>query len=147
MLNKESRSYFNRAFLASGSAINTYALTSANHTRHVQNCSKADEMENLIGYLKAENCATLISWPWMDGPNDEWMLWVPSIERSDTKGAFLTKTPEEIYDDFPDEAPIMDTLFSFTAQVHFQMVIFPGLQEKFHSFCVFGLLGNATKLQ
>lgn len=40
--------------------------------------------------------------------------WVPTIENSSVKGAFITEPPEEIYKS--DKAPQMDTFFSFASQ-------------------------------
>lgn len=117
MLNKESRSYFNRAFAASGTAITTNALTKVNHVQQVQECSKIVEMDKLIEYLKTENSNTLIKCPQFENPVNLNTIWAPVVESIDTKGAFLTKTPREIYSDPDEGVPIMDTMFSFTSQV------------------------------
>lgn len=42
-------------------------------------------------------------------------VWVPTIEPTCAKDAFLTKTLDEIYSS--DDAPRLDTLFSFTPYV------------------------------
>lgn len=114
MLNKESRSYFQRAYAASGSVFQPYVFTKANHVQIIQACSNATKIENLLGYLKNSNSSELLNCPPTETQSLE--VWVPIIERNGTKNAFLTKTPEEIYNN-GGEAPIMDTMFSFTGQV------------------------------
>lgn len=85
-----------------------------NHVRYVQNLLKINEMSKIIEYLKTEDSRTLIEWP-STQPESEYKVWVPTIEKSSTNGAFLTKTPEEIYNSI--DAPIMDSMFSFMSQV------------------------------
>lgn len=41
--------------------------------------------------------------------------WVPTIEMPNAPGAFLTKTPNEIYNS--TEAPVIDAMFDFMAEV------------------------------
>lgn len=118
MLNKESRSYFQRAYAASGSLFQSYVFSKANHTKIVQKCSNITETDKLMEYLKTENSSALIKCPRLEGPMVEFNIeWVPVIESNATKSAFLTKTPEEIFNGPTEELPIMDTLFSFTGEV------------------------------
>lgn len=117
MLNKQSRSYFQRAYAISGSAVNSFAFTKVNHVQLIRDCSKNTEMDKLIEYLKTENTSTLFQCPHLESPNDIYEIWAPVIESNETNDAFLTKTPEEIYKYSTEELPIMDTMFSFTAQV------------------------------
>lgn len=83
----------------------------------VQKCSNITGTNELIEYLKTENATTLLNCsPPNFGP-DFFLTWVPVIESNNTKDAFLTKTPEEIYMDPNEDAPAMDAMFSFTSQV------------------------------
>lgn len=115
MLNKESRLYFQRAFASSNVAFDSYE----NHTQHIQNCAKLNGTEQLIEYLKTENCSSLIECGSLRTPDQPRAVWSPVIESNNTNGAFLTKKLDDIYND-PNEVAqlIMDTMFSFTAQVH-----------------------------
>lgn len=116
MLNKESRSYFQRAFALSGSVFNSFAFSEVkNHTKVVEECSKSNDMEKLMEYLRTANESALIDCPHVD-PTDTVLYWSPVIESNTTNDAIITKSPEEIYNN-PDEAPVMDAMFSFTAQV------------------------------
>lgn len=114
MLNKESRSYFQRAFALSGSVFQEYIFTKANHVQIIQDCSNITEIRKLTEYLKTENSSELLNCPLSESDRD---CWVAVIESNRTKDAFLTKTPEQIYNASTDEAPIMDTMVSFTGQV------------------------------
>lgn len=115
MLNSGSRKYFNRVYASSGSAFSAYALRKANHLRLIQECFKIKEMSSLVDYLKTANASTLNQCYRLEFPGEMLPTWVPTIERVGTKGAFFEKTPDEIYSS--SEAPIMDTMFSFTSQV------------------------------
>lgn len=117
MLNKESRSYFQRVLAASGTALTTNAITKVNHVQQLQECWKINEMDKLIEYLKSESSDTLMKCPQFENPVNLNKVWAPVVESNATKGAFLTKTPREIYSDPDEELPFMDTMFSFTSQV------------------------------
>ena len=117
MLNEESRKYFNRAFAISGSSLNYYPLYEPNHLERMQNFSNIQDKQKLVEYLKTADSATLAN---AHRTNDlgQFLLetcWVPTIENPEIKGAFMTKTPEEIYKS--DKAPVMDVMFSFASQV------------------------------
>lgn len=115
MANEVSRKYFNRAFAMSSSGFNPYALRKADHVQEIQKCSQMYDMDKLIEYLKTANGSAFDTcYPWTF-PGDLDPIWVPTIEKSNTKGAFLTKTLEEIYQS--DKAPIMDSMFSFASRV------------------------------
>lgn len=112
MLNTESRKYFYRTFSGSGSAFSYDALIKGNNIDKVKECTKINNTEKLVHFLKTANSSTLTD---CHPANDIIFEWLPTIESPNTVGAFITKTPEEIYNS--DEAPIMDTLFSFTNKV------------------------------
>lgn len=116
ILNEESRKYFNRAYAASGSAFNFFALTRENHLERMQECSKAKDSNEMIEYMKTTDSEVLakcyfdINWGKTIKPK-----WVPTIEKPGTKGAFITQSPEEIYSS--DKPPVVDALFSFASKV------------------------------
>ncbi len=116
MLNEESRKYFNRAYLGSSSAFNFYAISRVGHLQQMKEFSKIDEEDKLIEYLKtADSCVLSAFYPPSATGKTLYVPWVPTIEDSNTVGAFITKTPEEIY--HSDKAPIMDTMFSIASKV------------------------------
>lgn len=113
MFNKESRKYFNRAYLSSGSAFTYFALSSGNHLARMQKFSKINEINDLIEYLKNVSSETLASCHTMDSIGYQlFSPWAPTIENSQTAGAFLTRAPDKIYNS--KNAPIMDTMFRYT---------------------------------
>lgn len=115
MLNRESQKYFNRAFASSGSAFDNFALTYENHVHYVQHSLKINHLNKMIEYLKTASSSELrkLAPTWTG--SKYYSVWAPSIEKSNTPNAFLTKTPEEIYNSA--DAPILDAMFSFMAQV------------------------------
>lgn len=116
MLHDESRKYFNRVFAFSGSAFCAYAMRKPNHVQLIQECSQIYDMNKLIDYLKSSKTSTLNAcYPWIY-PGGLISKWVPTIESPNTKGRFFTKTPDDIYSS--GKAPPMDSMFSFTSQVH-----------------------------
>lgn len=115
MLNEHSRKYFKRVFVSSGAAFCAYALRKANHVQRIQKCLKINQMKNLINYLKSAKPSTLTACDPFIYPGEIIPKWVPTIESLNTKGAFLTKSPDEIYSS--GEAPAMDFMLSFTTQV------------------------------
>lgn len=118
MLSKESRKYFQRAFSASGTAFQPYALTKVDHVQHVKDCLNVTEMDELLKHLKSDDSDTLMNCPHYESSGDFSLIFAPVIESENTTNAFLTKTPEGIYNDLAGEdAPVMDAMFSFTAQV------------------------------
>lgn len=115
MLNKESQKYFNRAFASSGSAFDNFGFAMENHVQYVQFSSKINGMNQMIEYLKTEKGHELINWAPFWAESKYYSVWVPTIERADTTGAFFVKTPEEIYNS--TDAPILDSMFCFMSQV------------------------------
>lgn len=118
MLNKRSRTYFKRAYAASGSPFSYFALTEGNHTSQLQDCSNTKDMTKLLNYLKTTDSKTIrkcqFAEDWGKTLKPEW---VPTIEKPGTLGAFITQSPDDIYNS--NDAPFMDALFSFTNQVIF----------------------------
>lgn len=119
MLNEESRKYFNRAYLMSSSAFSFYAFSKANHVDKVKECSGIADNNRLIEYLKTAESSALSKCYRLE--KEFITTWIPTVEPPETVGAFLTKTPDEIYDS--DEAPTIDALFSFTFQVNSRRLI------------------------
>lgn len=129
MLNEKSRKYFKRAYPLSSSAFSSYALLKENHVQKLQNCSQLQEMSKLIEYIKTSDANTLRQCYPYKFPGKLQPVWVPTIESSNNTGAFMTKTPEEMYN--LGMAPAMDVMFSFDAHVK--------LNNKFfvlHDFCL-----------
>lgn len=111
MLNRESRKYFRRAFLASGTSLNpSYRLNDGDHLQLLQRCTQIDDVDRLIEYLKTANDSRIARCNFSNRG-----IWSPTIECSNAPKAFLTKTPDEIYVS-EKNAPILDTMFSFNSQ-------------------------------
>lgn len=102
----------------SGSAFTYFALTEGDHMKRMQNCSKTNDMKMVVKYLKTTEtdviaqCGFETVWGKTLKPN-----WTPTIEKPNTVGAFITQSPDDIYNS--DSAPVMDTMFSITNQVSF----------------------------
>lgn len=123
MLNKESQNYFNRAFASSGAALIFFVLHKANHVELLKKYTGIYDTKALIDYLKiADEYVLRTISPFDSKLGSLLTTWVPTIERANIKGAFLTKTPEEIYNS--SEAPVMDTMFTFNTQVTSFKIIF-----------------------
>lgn len=116
MLNNESRKYFNRAFLMSSTALNYYALSDENHLERMKKFANIQDEKQLVEYLKKTKNIALSQ---IESNADFGVLldfrWGPTVESAETEAAFITKTAKEIYES--DDAPAMDTMFSFTSQV------------------------------
>lgn len=124
MLNIESRKYFQRAFASSSTVFCPYAIKRENHLQLLRNCSHFNDTNAIIEYLKmtqadriSNDCFPLEHFRRIAKP----IIWVPTIEKPNTRGAFLTKTPMDIYNS--DEAPVMDAMFSFMKDVTYRMEI------------------------
>ncbi|XP_055325786.1 esterase B1-like [Sitodiplosis mosellana] len=127
MLNEESRKYFNRAFALSSSSLNNYVLYEPNHLERMQKISNIQDKLQLVEYLKTADSTELAK---ILRTNDLGQIllqaaWVPTIESPETKGAFITKSPDEIYKS--DAAPVMDTMFSIVSQEY--VTFNPGLTK------------------
>lgn len=113
MLNKESRRYFNRAFASSGSAFNAWQR--GTHVELIQECSKLNEEDEMIEFLRAASSQRLLGCKPKTQPGGVEQAWLPTIESPQTRGAFLTQPPEEIY---RSDRPLpIHTMFSFNSQV------------------------------
>lgn len=107
MLNEESRKYFTRAYLSSGSA-SYWKVQHFNHTRQLQQCLEVNATgKELIEFMKTANYTTLFKC--------NYLTWIVFYERPNATNAFMTKTPDEIYSS--DNPPVMDTMFSIASQV------------------------------
>lgn len=116
MLNEESRKYFNRAAIMAGSPFGYISLTRGNHLKRMQECSNLTDSNNIVEYLRSTDSAIIlkcyldIGWGKTLKPS-----WIPTIEHPSASEAFITQSPDEIYNS--EKAPIIDVLFSFTSQV------------------------------
>lgn len=69
----------------------------------------------MVKYLQTAKSEDIVKCrPYQIG-NDRSVTWVPTVEHASIRGAFLTKTPEEVYDS--RDPPILDAMFSFNSKV------------------------------
>lgn len=117
MLNEKSRKYFNRAYISSSSAFDAYAIRRTDHVKLVQNCTQLNDIDQIIEYLKTTPMEKILygCHPLETIKGSVLYKWVPTIEAPNTPGAFLTKTPNEIYNS--TDAPAIDVMFDFMAEV------------------------------
>lgn len=115
LLNKESRKYFHRAYLSSSSAFSHYALTKANNLQQLRDFVKINDTKELIEYLRIAESGFLSTKYPFEFLKTLTVPWIPTIETPNSIEAFMTKTPDEIYNS--DEAPVVDTMFSFNSKV------------------------------
>lgn len=115
MLNEESRKYFNRAYMASGTALDFQGFRRSNHRQTIQKCFQLNKIDEIIDFLKSNSAEVLTSCSSKRVYNSILLTWVPTVEPADTNGSFLNASPAEIYTS--DSAPVMDSLFTFTSQV------------------------------
>lgn len=116
MLNGESRKYFKRSFMFSATAfVPSVVSRKRNHAQQIRDCLQIIEENDLIESLKTQNSTVLARCHPYIFPSDLDLFWAPTIENYRTRGAFMTKTPDEIYNS--DNAPSLDAVFSFNSQV------------------------------
>lgn len=115
VINKESRKFFNRAYSTSGTALSFFALHRTNHLDRVQKCFQTNESDQLVAYLKVADRSILVKCHPFIIPDDLYPVWVPTIENANVNGAFITKTPDDIYQS--NLASKIDAVFGFTSQV------------------------------
>lgn len=107
MLNAESRKYFTRAYMVSGT-VSPWKLRSDNHLSKIQECLDFNGTHTeLLDYMKSATSTTLAKC--------NHLLWVLYIESPNATAPFITQTPDEIYNS--DSAPVMDAMFTFASQV------------------------------
>lgn len=123
MLNEESRKYFKRALVMSGSVYSYFAMTEGNHRQKLRECARTQNLDEIIRYMKVADSKILLQCyfenDWGKTLKPEW---VPTIESPGTKGAIITQSPDDIWNSSWNRAPTIDTLFSFTSQVHFNLI-------------------------
>lgn len=121
MLNEESRKYFQRAMVMSGSIFSYFALTEGNHLEKIQKCTPKTDIIETIEYLRTANASDIVRCNF----RDDWGKtlkpeWVPTIEPKGTKNAIITQSPDNIWNS--KNAPVIDTLFSFTSKVFYFLI-------------------------
>lgn len=96
--------------------MNFFALSQANHLKRMKEFANITDETKLIEYLKTANSSILADFLTLN-TFDKTLIppWAPTIENPSTNGAFITKTPDEIYSS--NSAPVLDAMFSFTSQV------------------------------
>lgn len=118
MLNMESRKYFKRAMVMSGSVYSYFALNEGNQLHKIQECAQTTDKSKVIQYLKTEDSKVIQNCYLKDEMGKTLKLdWAPTIEPQGTPGAMIDKSPEVIWTS--NEAPRFDTLFSFNSEVIF----------------------------
>lgn len=117
MLNAESRKYFTRVYLVSGT-VSPRNLHRDSQLPYVRRCLQFNGSNaELLDYMKTAPSATLSKCHYMDR--------ILHIEGPNAIAPFITKTPDEIYDS--DEAPVIDAMYTFASQVNslsFDPVVF-----------------------
>ncbi|XP_037033649.1 venom carboxylesterase-6-like [Bradysia coprophila] len=115
MLNKESRKYFTRAMVMSGSVYSYFAFTATNHREKFGECSHTKDVNQMIEYMKTADARDIVQCYY----RPDWGLtlkpeWVPTIEPEGTVNAMLTESPNIIWTS--EKAPVVDTLFTMVNQ-------------------------------
>lgn len=118
MLNEESRKYFKRAIVMSGSVYSYFAFTATNHVKNMEECSLTKRKDQMIEYMQKADVRDLFQCYF----RDDWGKtlkpeWVPTIEPKDASNGFLTECPTDIWTS--SKAPVVDTLFTMVSQVCF----------------------------
>lgn len=116
MLNAESRKYFQRALALSGVALVFSVIWKESQLQQAYECSNTNNSVDLMQYLKTANGSVLAECYALKSTTLFRSIWEPTVENSSVRGAFITKTPEEILKS--NEAPVMDTMFSITTTVN-----------------------------
>lgn len=119
MLNKKSRSFFTRSFAASGTSLNYYGYRKNNHLQQIQKCLNIYDVNKLVDYLKVAQPSDLFKCNVLDFTGIP--TWTTTLECANVPDAFLTKTPDEIYNS--NDAPQKDAMFSIVDQVHHAWII------------------------
>lgn len=109
MLNRESRNYFHRTFVASGTSLNSYRSNDGSELQLMQRCTKIDDVDKLIQYMKTASSSSIAECNRLGAA-----IWSPTVECSNAPEAFITKSPDEIYGS-GETAPIVNTMFSFNS--------------------------------
>lgn len=118
MLNEESRKYFTRALVMSGSVFSYFALTPENHRQKMGECAHTDKLHQMTEYVVKSDYRDLIQCYYQyDLGITLKPDWVPTIEVSNAVKPFITLPPEEIWKS--RNAPVIDTFFTFVTQVKF----------------------------
>lgn len=114
MANEESRKYFNRAYILSGSLFNYFALTEEGHLERMLECSQTKDQTSLIDYLKTTDAEKLLECYFVtDWGKTIKPKWAPTIEKPNAKMPFITQSLDKTY----ENTPALDVVFSFTDQV------------------------------
>lgn len=81
----------------------------------MKDLTEINDIEELIEYLKIADSEFLSTQYAFNTTETLTYPFVPTIESPNTVGAFITETPDEIYNS--GETPATDTMFSFTSKV------------------------------
>lgn len=109
MLNRESRNYFHRSFVASGTSLNSYRPNDGSELQLMQRCTQIDDVDKLIQHLKTTSTSNIAECNRMGTA-----IWSPTVECSNAPKAFITESPDALYAS-GETAPIVNTMFSFNS--------------------------------
>lgn len=109
MLNRESRNYFHRSFVASGTSLNSYRPNDGAELQLMQRCTQIYDVDKLIQYLKTASSSSIAECNRMGTA-----IWSPTVECSNAPKAFITESPDELYTS-AETAPIVNAMFSFNS--------------------------------
>ena len=129
LLSPASRGIFQRAIVASGSALNKWAYNDVhNHTAIVLHMmeSPSETLSNVIDWLLRIDANRLseISLSQHFQQNSRLkeidLIWAPVVEKEITEESFMTKSPREYYE---QESSNIDTMFGYTSAVGNQIFL------------------------
>lgn len=118
MLNEESRKYFTRALVMSGSAYSYFAFTEMNHRDSLVECAHTKDVNQMIKFIRVADVRDLIQCRFEDnwGPTLH-PEFVPTMEPKGTVNGLVTEPSEDIWTS--SKAPVIDTMFTMANQVIF----------------------------
>lgn len=116
MYNEQSRKYFQRVYAASGTMFTATIFNKTTHWQRIPECFGVNgSRDQIMEFLKKTDGRILGTCCPFVSPGEIQLYWTPTIENQNTTGAFLTQTPEEIFNS--KKAPFIDTIFSYASQV------------------------------
>lgn len=114
VLNAESRKYIKRALILSNSAFSFSAYRDGHNWNDVKNCTNISDDKKLVEHLKTADRTKLTKCHPFNGKISG-SIWQPRIEKPETKGAFLDRTPEQYFQS--KRVPPIDIMFGMTSAV------------------------------
>ncbi|KAJ6639602.1 Cholinesterase [Pseudolycoriella hygida] len=98
MLNKQSRDYFKRGMVMSGSVFSYFAFTPADHRQKMTECAHTEDVDQMIEYIQKTDYRDLIQCHYeKDWGKTLKPEWVPTVEIETAVNGFLIEAPEDIW--------------------------------------------------